>query len=111
MAYDETLAERARELMLAREGVVERKMFGGIAWMLHGNMATGVLGEDLIVRLDKEDMAQALAEGGAGVFRFQPAGRPMSGFVCVGPELTADDAELARWIDCGAGYAASLPPK
>ena len=109
MAYDEALAGRVRELISAREGVHERKMFGGIAWMVHGNMATGVLGDDLIVRLDAEDVEQALAE--PGVRRFQPSGRPMSRTLLVAPERTTDDAELARWVDGGADFAASLPPK
>jgi TfoX/Sxy family transcriptional regulator of competence genes len=109
MAYDEGLAGRVREMVSGRGSVTERKMFGGIAWMIGGHMAVGVLGEDLIVRLDKADAAQALAEPGARPFDF--TGRPMASTLFVGPEGTAEDADLGRWVDAGANQAASLPPK
>ena len=109
MAYDEELAGRARDLIAVREGVTERKMFGGIAWMVNGNMAVGVVGEDLMVRLEKGDGEQALTEPGTRPFAM--SGRPMAGFVLVAPEATAEDAQLARWVDCGADHAASLPAK
>jgi TfoX/Sxy family transcriptional regulator of competence genes len=109
MAYDETLAERAREVISAREDVVERKMFGGIAWMVRGNMACGVLSDELIVRLAPEDAERALAEPHTREFDF--TGRPMRNMVMVAPEATAADADLAGWVDVGADFAASLPPK
>ena len=109
MAYDEVLADRIRELIALRSDVVERKMFGGIAWMLGGNMACGVLGDELIVRLDPEDAERALAEPHTRPFDF--TGRPMRNMAMVAPEGTADDEGLAGWVDAGADFAASLPPK
>ena len=107
MAYDEELAERVRDLISARSEVSERKMFGGIAFMVSGNMACGVLGEDLIVRLDREESAKALAEDGVRPFDF--TGKPMKGIVYVSSERTSEDAELAEWVEVGVDYATSLP--
>ena len=84
-------------------------MFGGIAFMVGGNMACGVLGEDLIVRLGDEEGEKALKEDGIRPFDF--TGKPMTGIVFVSSERTADDAGLAEWVDAGADYAASLPAK
>jgi TfoX/Sxy family transcriptional regulator of competence genes len=109
MAFDEELADRVRNLLSARAEVSERKMFGGIAFMVAGNMACGVLGEDLIVRLGEEEAEQALAEDGVRPFDF--TGRPMKTTVYVEPERTSDDGGLAEWVEAGAGFAASLPPK
>ncbi len=109
MAYDEALAERVRELIALRSDVVERKMFGGIAWMLAGNMACGVLGDELIVRLAPEDAERALAEPHTRPFDF--TGRPMRNMAMVAPAGTADDEALAGWVDAGADFAASLPAK
>ncbi len=109
MAYDEDLAQRVRDVLGARSEVSERKMFGGIAFMVGGNMACGVLGEELIVRLDKEESEKALAEDGVRPFDF--TGKPMKGIVYVSPERTSDDAGLVEWVDAGADYAGSLPAK
>jgi TfoX/Sxy family transcriptional regulator of competence genes len=109
MAYDEELAERVRELLAARSEVGERKMFGGIAFMVSGNMACGVLKEDLIVRLGDEEGEKAIAEDGVRPFDF--TGKPMKGIVYVSPERISDDGGLAEWVEAGADYAASLPPK
>jgi len=109
MAYSEQLAERIREALGGRPGIVERKMFGGVAWMLDGNMACGVIGEDLLVRLAREDAAAAQAEEGAGPMEF--TGRPMRGFVLVDVAAIDEDEELGRWVDAGADFAQSLPPK
>jgi TfoX/Sxy family transcriptional regulator of competence genes len=109
MAYDEALAERARAVISLREDVVERKMFGGIAWMVAGNMACGVLGDELIVRLGPEEAEKALAEPHTREFDF--TGRPMRNIVMVASEAMAADDDLAGWVDAGADFAASLPPK
>jgi TfoX/Sxy family transcriptional regulator of competence genes len=109
VAYDEELAERVREVLAARSDVSERKMFGGIVFMIAGNMACGVLGEDLIARLGNEEGEKALAEEGVRPFDF--TGKPMKGTVYVSAERTSDDAGLAEWVDAGADYATSLPPK
>jgi hypothetical protein len=92
-----------------RENITEREMFGGIAWMLAGNMACGVLGDELIVRLSHEEAERALAETHTRVFDF--TGRPSRGMVVVGPEGTGTDEGLAAWVDAGADHAASLPAK
>jgi len=109
VAYDEDLAQRVREVLAARPDVSERRMFGGIAFMVGGNMACGVLGEDLIVRLGEEEGEKALDEDGVRPFDF--TGRPMKNIVYVAPERTSDDAGLTEWVEAGAGYAASLPAK
>ena len=109
MAYDEVLADRVRELMLLRSGVSERKMFGGIVFMLDGNMACGVLGDELIVRLGPEEGERALAEPDTRAFDF--TGRPARGVVVVGPDGIAEDKALAGWVDAGADFAVSLPAK
>jgi TfoX/Sxy family transcriptional regulator of competence genes len=109
MSYSEELAERVRDAIDGRPGIVERKMFGGIAWMLNGNMACGVLGEDLIVRLEHGDAAAALAEEHVAPMEF--TGRPMRGFVVVESPAIADPTGLGRWVEAAADFAQSLPPK
>lgn len=109
MAYSEELAERIREVIDDRPGVTERKMFGGIAWMVNGNMACGIIGEDLMVRLDRDDAEAAHAEDHVGPMEF--TGRPMRGFIMVEAAGIEDDPNLGRWVDAGADFAESLPPK
>jgi hypothetical protein len=109
VAYDEELADRVREVLAPRDGLTEREMFGGIGFMVAGNMACGVHGEDLIVRLDADEFERALSE--EHVRRFDLTGRPMRGWIFVGPEAIASGEELAGWVDAGADFAASLPPK
>ena len=109
MAYDEGLAARVRELLGGRDGVTERKMFGGIAWMIQGNMACGVLGEELLVRLSHEDAAAALREPGVREFDF--TGRVARGMAVVDGAVVEDDSALGSWVDAGANHASSLEPK
>ena len=109
MAYDEDLAARVRDAIGGREGVAERRMFGSLGFMVTGNMACGVMGDDLIVRLGREEAQAALAEPGARPF--EGNGRRMGGFVVVDASAIADDGALAAWVDAGANHAASLPPK
>ena len=110
MAYDEALADRVRDVVGVRPGVSEKKMFGALAWMLGGNMACGVRHDELLVRLGREGAERALAE--PHVRQFASAdGRSMTGFVVVEPAGIEDDAALAGWVDAGAEYAATLPPK
>ena len=108
MAYDEALAERIREMVAARAGVTERKMFGGIAWMLAGNMAVGLMKDGLMVRLG-DKTGEALDEPHTS----QPmmGERPMKGMVVVAPEGVGTDEQLGAWIGRGAAVARSLPPK
>jgi TfoX/Sxy family transcriptional regulator of competence genes len=110
MAYDEALAERIRPLVDARGAVTERKMFGGIAWMLQGNMACGVLGDDLCVRMAPEDAERALGEPDTRPFEMVQ-GRPAKGMVVVDGAAVGEDDALARCVNAGADYALSLPPK
>ncbi len=105
MAYSEDLAERVREALDGRPGVGERKMFGGVAWMVNGNMACGIIGEDLMVRLEREDAERAKAEEHVGPMEF--TGRPMRGFVLVEAAAVATAAELGRWVEAGADFAES----
>jgi TfoX/Sxy family transcriptional regulator of competence genes len=109
VAYSEQLAQRIRDVVGGRDGVSERKMFGGVAWMIHGNMACGTMGDDLLVRLDREDADRILAEPHVSLMRMGE--RTMRGFFTVDSAAIADDDALAGWIDAGAAYAASLPPK
>ena len=109
MPYDEELAERVRDAISMRDGLSEREMFGGIGFMLGGNMACGVIGEDLIVRLAPQDAERALAEADTRPFDFK--GRPMKGWIFVAPRGTESDEALAEWVDAGAAFAASLPAK
>jgi TfoX/Sxy family transcriptional regulator of competence genes len=109
MAYDEGLATRVRDLIGDRPGVVEKKMFGGLAFLLHGNMACGVHADELIVRLAADATDAALAEPGTRLFDI--SGRPMKGWLLVDAEAHAEDDDLRRWVDRGVAYAGTLPPK
>jgi TfoX/Sxy family transcriptional regulator of competence genes len=109
MAYDEGLAERIRGVLDARSDVDERKMFGGIAFLVAGNMACGVMRDDLMVRMEPD--AAAALESEPGARRFAMGDRPMKGWLLVAPQATADDGDLERWVRRGEEFAASLPPK
>ena len=109
MAYDEGLAQRIRETLADADGLSERRMFGGIAFMLHGNMAVGISGDELMVRVGPEAYEDALAQPHARVFDM--TGRVMRGWVVVAAAGIADDGALDVWVRRGADYARSLPPK
>jgi TfoX/Sxy family transcriptional regulator of competence genes len=109
MAFDEKLAARIRAHLGKRTGVAERKMFGGITFMLQGNMCCGVHRDALIVRLGPEEAGRALAEPHTRVFDL--TGRPMKAWVLVEPKGLAAGAQLEKWVDRAANYAGSLPPK
>ena len=109
MPYDERLAERVLDILGAEPTLVQKKMFGGVAVMLQGNLACGVLKNDLMVRVGKDEYEAALARPHARPMDF--TGRPMRGWVVVGPEATDDDASLEDWVATGAAYALSLSPK
>ncbi len=109
MAYDEGLAQRIRELLEGETEYVEKKMFGGVAFMVRGHMTCGVTGEDLMVRLADEDHAEALTQPHVRAMDF--TGRPMKGFVYVAPEGIASDEELSEWVNRGVSYVGALPPK
>ena len=109
MAFDTSLAQRIREILADTEGVTERRMFGGLAFMLGGNMFAGVLGSTLMARVGPDAYAAALRSEHAREMDF--TGRPMTGYVFVAPEGLVDDAELAKWVLTCAAFAASLPRK
>ena len=109
MAYDEGLAERIRELVADVPGVSERKMFGGLAFMLHGNMFVGVVASRLMARVGLEQYEKALRRPHVRVMNF--TGRPMKGYVYVEERGTSEDADLAGWVQACRTYVATLPPK
>ncbi|MSQ40319.1 MAG: TfoX family protein [Dehalococcoidia bacterium] len=109
MAYDEALAERIRKLLAGEPGRTEKKMFGGVSFMLHGNMACGVLKDEMIVRIDPEEHDDAMTR--LHVRAFEQRGRPIQGWILVGPDACASDAGLQGWVQKGVRYALSLPPK
>ena len=109
MAYDERLTERVLGILGEEPSLVQKKMFGGQAFMLRGNMASGVIGNDLIVRVPGSEYEAALARPHVREMDF--TGRTMRGWVVVGPEGTKDDGSLQIWVDTGASCALSLPPK
>ncbi len=105
--FDESLATRVRH-HLGVLPTLERKMFGGLCIMVNGNMACGVIGNDLLVRTGAANFESALARNGARPMDF--TGRPMRGMVVVAAEVL-DDETLAEWLDLGTGFALSLPPR
>jgi hypothetical protein len=109
MAYDERLAKRMRRALAGRQGLSERRTFGGIAFMLNGNMCCGLTADALMVRVGPDRFQEALGQPHARPMDF--TGRPMKGMVYVGPPGYATDADLAAWMERGAAFAASLPPK
>ena len=108
MAFDEALAERVRSALAGEEGVTERKMFGGLAFMLDGHMSCGIVGEELMLRLGPEGAAAALERPHVRPMDF--TGRPLKGMVFVAPEGLRG-AALRRWVDEAAAFARTLPPK
>ena len=109
MAYDEALAERLHEVLANRSDISERKMFGGLAMMVAGNMAVGVIHDHLMVRVGPDAYEDLLDDPHARPMDF--TGRPMRGFVFVDTPGFADDADLARWAARGVEFALSLPPR
>jgi hypothetical protein len=109
MAFDEDLAARIRKTLGKRAGLAEKRMFGGIAFLLRGNMCVGVHGSDMIVRIAPEETDAALAE--PHVRLFDLTGRPMKGWVLVEPAGVAGEAPLRRWVERGVKFAGSLPAK
>jgi TfoX/Sxy family transcriptional regulator of competence genes len=109
MAFDEKLAERIRKRLGKRKGVTEKKMFGGIAFLLNGNMCCGVHKTDMIIRLDPEQTEKKLSDRHTRPFDL--TGRPMKGWLLVSAEGVATDTALGRWIDVATGFARSLPAK
>ncbi len=108
MAYDERLADRVRDVLDVREGVTERKMFGGLAFMVCCHMACGIVGDELMLRLGAEGAESALERPHVRPMDF--TGRPMKGMVFVGPGGLRG-AALSRWVGRAVGFVESLPSK
>ncbi len=109
MAYDEALARRVHSILTPGVDVVEKKMFGGLAFMVNGNMSVGVNQESLMVRVGKEGYEDALAQPHARPMDF--TGRPMRGFVYVDPEGLVSDTDLEGWVERSLTFVLSLPAK
>ena len=109
MAYSEGLADDIRVHLADIENLSERKMFGGIAVMVDGNMAVGVTGDELMVRIGKDAHEEAIARHGARTFDL--SAKPMQGWVVVSADGLATDADANSWIDQGVAFARTLPPK
>lgn len=109
MAYDEALATRMRTVLGDRDDVTERKMFGGLAFMVGDRMACGIVREDLMVAVGPDAHDEAVSEAHARPMDF--TGKPMRGMVYVAPEGIVSDMDLAKWVQRGVRYALSRPPK
>jgi TfoX/Sxy family transcriptional regulator of competence genes len=109
VAYDEGLAERLRAVVDGDGRIREQRMFGGIAFLCDGNMAFGIVGDELMVRVGKDAWAEAVAEPHAR--EMDLTGKPMPGMVYVAVEGIAEDDDLRTWVGRGLGFAGSLPPK
>ena len=109
MAYDEKLAERVRGALKGRRGVSERKMFGGLAFLVRGNMACGIVGDELMVRVGPAAYAKSLARRHAREMDF--TGRALQGMVYVAPPGLRTAQALRGWVDRGVDFARSLPAK
>jgi len=107
--YDPGVAERVREIFFERHDLDEKKMFGGIAFMIRGHMCCGVLGETLIARVGPNQYAEALKKPYAREMDF--TGKPMKGLVTVGPLGFASDDNLHDWLALCLRFVDSLPPK
>jgi TfoX/Sxy family transcriptional regulator of competence genes len=110
MAYDQELADRIRKLVARESGLTEQKMFGGVAFLIGGNMAVAASGQGgLLVRVDPEQSADLVESTLARMMEMR--GRGMRGWLEVDSRDLSDDQELSRWVDRGVSYARSLPAK
>jgi TfoX/Sxy family transcriptional regulator of competence genes len=110
MAYDEELANRVREVVQEERGLTEKRMFGGLAFLINGNMAVSASSQGgLLLRIDPALTDSLVA--GTGVRRFEMRGREMDGWLRVDTEVIDSDEGLRRWVSHGIDYARSLAPK
>ena len=107
MAVDEGLANRVRQVLAATDGAVEKRMFGGLAFLVQGNMSVGVHGSELIVRIDYAEMDDALRNPGVRIFDLSE--RPMKGWVLASPDAVETEDQLINLLKLGADYARTLP--
>lgn len=109
MAYSEKLADRIRQQLSNRTDIVERKMFGGLAFMVKGHMCCGVVGDELMVRVGPEGYESALKEKHAREMNF--TGKPLRGMVYVGAPGIATAKQLGKWVERGLQFVLTLPEK
>jgi hypothetical protein len=109
MGYDEGLAERVRGVVDEEPGVSEKRMFGGLAFLVKGHMAVGILQDRLMVRVGPESYDRVLRE--RHVRKMDFTGRPLKGFIYVLPAGYETDADLQGWVDRGVRYVGTLPAK
>lgn len=110
MTYDEDLAERIRELTARESALTEMKMFGGLAFLVNGNMAVAASGQGgILVRVDPEESDLLVAKTNA--FPMEMRGREMKGWLRVDAEQVRTKPQLSKWVERGLTYARSLPPK
>ncbi len=109
MAYDDGVAQRVRESLPRQSNVVEKKMFGGLAFMVRGNMCCGVIGEELMVRVGPEGHETALTQPHTRKMDF--TGKPLKGFVYVGSDGFESDEDIQAWVDRALEFVLSLPAK
>jgi len=109
MAYDEGLAQRVREALAGRSDVTEKKMFGGLCFLLGGNMCCGITSEDLMLRVGPDRYEEALARPHGREMDF--TGRALKGMVYVGTEGIERDGDLEDWLSMAVAFAGGLPPK
>jgi TfoX/Sxy family transcriptional regulator of competence genes len=109
VAFDEALAERIRQQQARRKNIEEKKMFGGVGFLLNGNMLVGVWKDSLIVRLGDEQGEDALRE--PHVTAFNVTGRPMKGWILVEPTGVETDEQLRDWIQRAVNFVSKLPAK
>jgi TfoX/Sxy family transcriptional regulator of competence genes len=109
MPFDAALAERVHDLMIGREGALEKRMFGGICFMLRGNMCCGVVRDRLMLRLGPDGAAEALEHPHTEPMDF--TGKPMKSMVYVVAAGYTDDADLERWIETAVRFVTTLPAK
>ena len=110
MAYDEQLAARIRGVVQGEPGLTEKPMFGGLAFLVHGNLAVSASGQGgMLLRVDPQQ-TESLVDG-QRVRRFEMRGREMDGWLRVDTETVETDEDLRRWVEHGLGHARSLPPK
>ena len=109
MVFDPALAARVRKRLGKRAGLSEKQMFGGLAFLLNGNLCCGVHGAEMVVRIDPAHSDRALKD--RHVRPFDMTGRPMKGWLLVGPAGLKSAAALGKWVQAGLAYAGSLPAK
>jgi TfoX/Sxy family transcriptional regulator of competence genes len=109
MAYDEGVAERIREIFIDHSNVIEKKMFGGIAFMLSGHMCCGVVNDTLMARVGAEQYEKSLKKTHARKMDF--TGKPLKGFIYVEPEGFESDEDIQYWVNLCERFVSTLPPK